>query len=91
MNQEFRIIKMILFDYANKYFILNHLSFLGQPLCNLTLKPHIYIYLEMFYLNTIKQLFLFVEQLDHLVVCLPYSRLLTGITILAVFQKVEFK
>ena len=27
--------------------------------------------LEMFYLNTIKQLFLLVEQLDHLEVCLP--------------------
>ena len=41
---------------------------------------------EMFYLNTIEQLFLFVEQLDQLEVCLPYSRLLTGIQILAVFQ-----
>ena len=40
----------------------------------------------MFYLNTIEQLFLLVEQLDHLVVCLPYSRLLAGIPILAVFQ-----
>ena len=27
----------------------------------------------MFYLNTIKQLFLFVAQLDQLEVCLPYS------------------
>ena len=36
----------------------------------------------MFYLNTI----FFVEQLDQLEVCLPYSRLLTGIQILAVFQ-----
>ena len=33
----------------------------------------------MFYLNTIEQLFLFVEQLDQLEVCLPYSRLLAGI------------
>ena len=40
----------------------------------------------MFYLNTIEQLFLFVEQLDQLKVCLPYSRLLIGIPILAVFQ-----
>ena len=40
----------------------------------------------MFYLNTIEQLFLFVEQLYQLEVCLPYSRLLTGIPILAVFQ-----
>jgi len=42
--------------------------------------------LEMFYLNTIDQLFLFVEQLYQLEVCLPYCRLLTGIPILAVFQ-----
>ena len=44
---------------------------------------------EMFYLNTIEQLFLFVEQLDQLdqlEVCLSYSRLLTGIPILMVFQ-----
>ena len=40
----------------------------------------------MFYLNTIKQLFLFVEQLFQLEVCLAYSRLLAGIPILAVFQ-----
>ena len=44
---------------------------------------------EMFYLNTIKQLFLFVKQLDHLEVCLPYSRLLAGIPILAVFQNLR--
>ena len=36
---------------------------------------------EMFYLNSIEQLFLFVEQLDQLEVCLPYSRLLAGIPI----------
>ena len=44
----------------------------------------------MFYLNTIEQLFLFVEQLDQLEVCLPYSRLLTGIPILAVFQNLRW-
>ena len=44
----------------------------------------------MFYLNTIKQLFLFVEQLDQLEVCLPYRRLLTGITILALFQNLRW-
>ena len=43
-------------------------------------------YIEMFYLFTIEQLFLFVEQLDQLDVCLPDRRLLTGIPILAVFQ-----
>ena len=32
-----------------------------------------FVKLEMFYLNTIKQLFLLVEQLDQLEVCLPYS------------------
>ena len=37
--------------------------------------------MEMFYLNTIEQLFLFVEQLDQLEVCLPYSRLQTRIPI----------
>ena len=42
--------------------------------------------LEMLYLNAIEQLFLFVEQLDQLEVCLPYSGLLTGIPKLAVFQ-----
>ena len=42
------------------------------------------------YLNTIEQFFLLVEHLDQFEVCLPYSRLLTGILILAVF-KVEFK
>ena len=41
---------------------------------------------EMFYLNTIEQLIHFVEQLDQLEVCLPYSRLVTGIPTLAVFQ-----
>ena len=44
----------------------------------------------MFYLNTIEQLFLFVEQLVQLEVCLPYSRLLTGILILAVFQNLRW-
>ena len=45
---------------------------------------------EMFYLNTIEQLFLLVEQLDQLEVCLPYSRLLAGISILAVFQNLRW-
>ena len=44
----------------------------------------------MFYLNTIEQLFLFIEQLDQLEVCLPYSRLLTEIPILAVFQNLRW-
>ena len=46
--------------------------------------------LEMFYLNTIEQLFLFVEQLFQLEVCLPYSRLLAGIPILVVFQNLRW-
>ena len=48
----------------------------------------------MFYLNTIEQLFLFVEQKDQLEVYLPYSRLLIGIPINAggiPKFKVEFK
>ena len=43
------------------------------------------IKVEIFCLNTIEQLFLFVEQLDLLQVYLPYSRLITGIPILVVF------
>ena len=46
--------------------------------------------IEMFYLNTIERLYLFVEQLDQLEVCLPDSRLLTGIPILAVFQNLRW-
>ena len=46
--------------------------------------------LEMFYLNTIEQLFLFVEQVDQLEDCLPYSRLLPGILILVVFQNLRW-
>ena len=41
-------------------------------------------------MNTIKQLFLFVEQLDQLEVCIPYSRLLAGTQILAVFQNLRW-
>ena len=48
------------------------------------------IQIDMFYLNTIEQLFLFVEQLFQLEVCLPYSRLLAGIPILAVFQNLRW-
>ena len=44
----------------------------------------------MFYLNTIVQLFLFVEQLDQLEVCLSFSRLPAGIPILAVFQNLRW-
>ena len=44
----------------------------------------------MFYLNTIEQFFLFVEQLDQLEVCLPYSKLLTGIPMRAVFQNLSW-
>ena len=44
----------------------------------------------MFYLNTIEQLFLLVEQLDQLEVCLHYSRLLAGIPMLAVFKNLSW-
>ena len=56
-------------------------------------QKHTNTILEVFYLNTIEQLFLFVEQLDQLEVCLPYSRLLAGIPILSSIlkSKVEFK
>ena len=36
-------------------------------------KREIKDHVEMFYLNTIEQLFLLVEQLDQLEVCLPYT------------------
>ena len=45
---------------------------------------------EMFYMNTIEQLFLFIEQLNQLEDCLPYSRLLTGMPILVVFQNLRW-
>ena len=35
-------------------------------------------------------MFLFSEQLNQFEVCLPYSRLLTGIPILAVFQNLRW-
>ena len=54
---------------------------LGQTIPNLDI--------EMFYLNTIEQLFLLVEQFDHLEVCLPVNQLLAGIPILAVFQNLR--
>ena len=62
----------------------------GKMLSRLIAKQEL---LEMFYLNTIEQLFLFVVQLVHLEVCLPFSTLLSGIPKLAVFQifKMEFK
>ena len=44
--------------------------------------------IEMFYLNTIEQLFLFVEHLFQLKVCLP--GLLAGIPILAVFKNLRW-
>ena len=44
----------------------------------------------MFYLNTIEQMFLFVAQVDQLEVCLTYSRLLTGIPKLVVFQNLRW-
>ena len=44
----------------------------------------------MFYLNTIEQLLLLVEQLDQLEVCLTYSRLQTGIPILVVFRNLRW-
>ena len=49
-----------------------------------------FFYVEMFYLNTIEQLLIFVEHLDQLEVCLPYSSLLTGIAIQAVFQNLRW-
>ena len=49
-----------------------------------------FVKLEMFYLNTIEQLFLLVEQLDQLEVCLPFSRLLAGIPILSEFKNLRW-
>ena len=44
----------------------------------------------IFYLNIIEQLVPMVEQLVQLEVCLPYSRLLAGIPILAVYQNLRW-
>ena len=43
------------------------------PKCTFYIKY--FFYLEMFYLNTIEQLFLFVEQLDQFKVCQPKNLL----------------
>ena len=51
---------------------------------------HDSVVLDMFYLNTIEQLFLMVVQLDQLEVCLHYSRLLAGIPMLAVFKNLRW-
>ena len=51
---------------------------------------YVSVFIEIFYLNTIEQLLLFVEQVDQLEVCTPYSRLLVGIPILAVFQNLRW-
>ena len=65
--------------------------FLGHPVHSEIISQRINnLGVEMFYLNTIEQLLLFVEQLDHLAVCLPHSRLLTGIAILAVFRNLRW-
>ena len=82
----------ILHEVAKKLDNLFYGQFRGKQYPN-TKYQHleIAISIDMFYLNTIEQLFLFVEQLDQLEVCLPYSRLLTGIPILGVFQNLEFK
>ena len=48
------------------------------------------LFIEMLHLNTIEQLLLYVEQLYQLKICLPYSRLLTWIPILAVFQNLRW-
>ena len=47
--------------------------------------------LDVFYFNTIEQLFQFVEEKDQLVVCQPCSRLLTGIPILVEFPNLRWK
>ena len=76
-----------------KFFLINFNwgSFTGPSMGFAKIKINVPILnVEMFYLNTIEQLFLFVEQLDQLEVCLPYSRLLTGIPILAVFQNLRW-
>ena len=46
--------------------------------------------IEMFYLNTIEQLLLFVEDEDQLEVCLSCSRLLAGIPILLVYKNLRW-
>ena len=45
------------------------------------------LHIEVFYLNTIRQFFQFVEQQDQLEVCLVCSKLLTGIPMPAGISK----
>ena len=73
---------------VEKYLTLLITGYLEE--INICMSLLFHFYVEMFYLNTIEQLFLFVEQLDQLKVCLPYSRLLAGIQILAVFQNLRW-
>ena len=76
------VFQLILFNQS-KALLVCLLTFLDQSELNAS-------DLVMFYLNTIEQLFLFVEQLDQLEVCLPFSRLLAGLSILAVFQNLKW-
>ena len=62
----------------------------GDLLCRLDVRLLVGKKVEMYYLNTIEQLFLFVEQLDQFEVCLPYGRLLIGIPMQAVFQNLRW-
>ena len=83
--------QVLSFHHFTVYFVIIFIvpaSYQPNSFCYFSLDIFVYN-LELFYLNTIEQLFLFVEQLDQLEVCLPESRLLTGIPILAVFQNLR--
>ena len=71
-------------------YTLQSLVFKLPPFPNTQNEDKVITNIEMFYLNTIEQLFLFVELLDQLEVCLPNSRLLTAIPILAVYQNLRW-
>jgi len=85
-----RIYLFLLF-YGNQYWSVIQIFWNAVLFLKWFLKKQKFRYkIEMFYLNTIEHLFLFVEQLDQLQVGLPHSRLLTGIPILVVFQNLRW-
>ena len=90
-NTDLLNVKLFLSGHVDILFIETCLDNMpSRSLCGRWLPKKDRRMIELFYLNTIEQLFLFVEQLDQLEVCLPNSRLLTWIPKLAVFQNLRW-
>ena len=79
-----RLYNIFSVTFLNPFSFLYFIKYVEEFLWNTILRA-----IEMFYLNTTEQLFLF-QQLDQLEVCPPYSRLLTGIPLLAVIQNLRW-